>query len=42
MVHPCVYRHNVRCPECGSNQMPKDGTSGLLSDWPSKPYASLC
>ena len=26
MVRPRVYRHNVRCPECGSNRMPKDGT----------------
>ena len=27
MAHPRVYRHDVRCPECGSNWMPKDGTS---------------
>ena len=26
MAHPRVYRHNVRCPECGSNWMPKAGT----------------
>ena len=24
---PRVYRHDVRCPECRSNRMPKDGTS---------------
>ena len=23
MARPRVYRHNVRCPECGSNWMPK-------------------
>ena len=27
MPAPCVYRHDVRCPECSSNWMPKDGTS---------------
>ena len=27
MARPRVYRHVVRCPECGSNRMPKDGTS---------------
>ena len=27
MARPPVYRHDVRCPECGSNWMPKDGTS---------------
>ena len=27
MARPRVYRHDVRCPECGSNRMPKDGTS---------------
>ena len=27
MARPRVYRHDVRCPECGSNWMPKDGTS---------------
>ena len=27
MAHPRVYRHDVRCPECVSNRMPKDGTS---------------
>ena len=27
MARPCVYRHDVRCPECGSNRMSKDGTS---------------
>ena len=24
MARPRVYRHQVRCPECGSNWMPKD------------------
>ena len=24
---PRVCRHAVRCPECGSSRMPKDGTS---------------
>ena len=27
MARPRVYRHQVRCPECGSNRMPKDGHS---------------
>ena len=27
MAHPRVYRHDVRCPECGSDWMPKDGAS---------------
>ena len=27
MALPPVYRHDVRCPECGSNWMLKDGTS---------------
>ena len=27
MARPRVYHHDVRCPECGSNWMPKDGTS---------------
>ena len=27
MARSRVYRHDVRCPECGSNRMPKDGTS---------------
>ena len=27
MARPRVYRHDVRCPECGSNWMPKDGTA---------------
>ena len=27
MARPRVYRYDVRCPECGSNWMPKDGTS---------------
>ena len=27
MARPRVYRHDVRCPECGSNWMPKDGAS---------------
>ena len=27
MARPRVYRHDVRCPECGSNWMPKDGKS---------------
>ena len=27
MARPRVHRHDVRCPECGSNRMPKDGTS---------------
>ena len=27
MARPCVYRHDVRCPECGSNRIPKDGAS---------------
>ena len=27
MARPRVYRHQARCPECGSNRMPKDGHS---------------
>ena len=27
MARPCVYRHDVRCPECGSNWMPEGGAS---------------
>ena len=27
MARPRVYRHQARCPECGSNRMPKDGYS---------------
>ena len=27
MARPRVYRQGVRCPECGANRMPKDGTS---------------
>ena len=27
MARPRVYRQGVRCPECGSNRMPKDGKS---------------
>ena len=27
MARPRVHRHDVRCPECGSNQMPKCGIS---------------
>ena len=27
MARPRVYRDDARCPECGSNWMPKDGTS---------------
>ena len=27
MARPRVYRHQARCPECGSNLMPKDGHS---------------
>ena len=27
MAGPRVYRYDVRCPECGSNRMPKDGAS---------------
>ena len=27
MARPRVYCHDVRYPECGSNRMPKDGTS---------------
>ena len=27
MARPRVYRHQARCPECGSNWMPKDGHS---------------
>ena len=27
MARPRVYHHDVRCPECGSNRMPKDSAS---------------
>ena len=27
MARSRVFRHAVRCPECGSNRMPKDGAS---------------
>ena len=27
MARPRVYRHDVRCPECGSNWMPEGGAS---------------
>ena len=27
MARPRVYRHDARCPECGSKRLPKDGTS---------------
>ena len=27
MARPRVYHHDVRCPECGSNWVPKDGIS---------------
>ena len=27
MARPRVYRHDVRCPDCGSHWMPKDGHS---------------
>ena len=27
MARPRVYRHHIRCPACGSNRMPKHGTS---------------
>ena len=27
MARPRVCPHEVRCPECGSNRMPKDGAS---------------
>ena len=27
MARPRVCRHDVRCPECGSSRMPKDGAS---------------
>ena len=23
-----IYRHDLRCPHCGSNWLPKDGCSG--------------
>ena len=26
MPHPRAYRQDIRCPECGSNWMPKAGT----------------
>ena len=28
MARSRTYRHDVRCPNCGSNWMPKDGFSG--------------
>ena len=28
MSRPRVYRHDVRCPDCGSNWMRKDGRNG--------------
>ena len=28
MVRARVYRHDVRCPDCSSNWMRKDGFSG--------------
>ena len=28
MARPRVYRHDARCPGCGSNRMRKDGFSG--------------
>ena len=28
MARSRVYRHDVRCPDCGSNWMRKDGLSG--------------
>ncbi len=27
MARPRVYRHDVRCPDCGSHWMPKAGHS---------------
>ena len=27
MACPRVYSHHIRCPSCGSNRMPKHGTS---------------
>ena len=27
VARPSVYRHDVRCPKCGFNQMPRDGIS---------------
>ena len=27
MVRSRVYRHHIRCPDCGSNRMRKDGFS---------------
>ena len=27
MARPRIYRHQARCPECGSNWMLKDGRS---------------
>ena len=27
MARPRVYRRQARCPECGSNRIPKDGHS---------------
>ena len=27
MARPRAYKHGIRCPECGSNWMPRKGTS---------------
>ena len=27
MARPRAYNHDIRCPECGSNRMPKNGSS---------------
>ena len=27
MARPRAYNHDIRCPECGSNRMPKNGAS---------------
>ena len=27
MARPPAYNHDIRCPECGSNRMPKNGAS---------------
>ena len=27
MARPRAYSYDIRCPECGSNRMPKNGTS---------------
>ena len=26
-----IYRHDLRCPHCGSNWLPKDGCSRVIS-----------